>query len=361
MKRILIAVTSLVSAWAVVAQGSPIEFKQVPAEAKLVAHFDADAAHSSQVVQSFLQQAAKELPHAKERLGKLREKLGFEHWTDLHGLTIYSSKLAPHSGVLLVDANWNAKTLLEKAEKTHSKVVEYGKYKIYTWTLRRGRHGCHGHGWRHHWGHHNAAEHHGHQKVAGILANPHLLILAPKVELVKSALDVLDGKTANLSAGKSPLAAKVPRGTIALLRMMDLKDALAANWHPAIQVIDSFSYDKGEHDGHWFWDLKVTADSNSAAQNVALIFKGFKGWLSLHAHKAPWFIDLLDKAKLNVEGNSVDASFNQPVAAVTSVMPKIVQSIREHLKMFATMRHGHFDKTMEWKHSIPREIGDRAG
>ena len=166
---------------------------------------------------------------------------------------------------------------------------------------------------------------------------------------------MLDGKTANLSAGKSPLAAKVPTGTIVLLRTTGLKDAPAAKCHPAIQVIDSFSYKKGEHEGHWFWDLKVTADSNSAAQNVALLFKGFKGWLLLHAHKAPWFIDLLDKAKLNVEGNSVDASFNQPVATVTSVMPKIVQSIHEHLKMFATMRHGHFEKTMEWKHSIPKK------
>ena len=63
--------------WAVMAQAGPLEIKDVPANAKWVAHADLDAAHSSQVVQSFVQQCSKDFPRAKEKVIEFCHRIGW--------------------------------------------------------------------------------------------------------------------------------------------------------------------------------------------------------------------------------------------------------------------------------------------
>ena len=166
---------------------------------------------------------------------------------------------------------------------------------------------------------------------------------------------MIDGKAANLAGTASPLAKKSPAGTIFLVRAIDLKDSAAAKMHPALQLVKSFSYEKGEHDGRYFGNVAVTADSTPVAENLGKVFAGYEAWLSLHAHNAPWFLDLLDKVKLNVAGDVVTASFQEPASTVVAVMPKLCQTIQEHLKIFAAMRQAHGAEVMGSPHKTHEE------
>jgi hypothetical protein len=325
MKGIWAILATTILGWATAVQASPLDLKDVPADAKWVAHVDFDAARSSQVVQSFSQQCGTIWPKLREKAATLGQKIGLDQCGDLHGITIYSAKLEPGNGVLIARAKWNSQTLLERAKKASDyTTLKYGNYTIHAFTAHKGSKGSK----------------HAHQ-VAGTLHKADVLVLASSPDLLKTALDVLDGKATNLVGKPSPLAANVPAGAIVLARAVDLKDSAAAHMHPVLQLLNSFDYAKGEHDGRWFSDLAVTADSKPVAENLGKVFEGFRAWLSLHAHKAPWFVELLKKVQLNVQDNVVTATFQEPAGTIAALMPQACKSIQEHMQMCAKMRRMH--------------------
>ena len=143
LKRIWAIAAMAFLSCAAIAQASPVELKNVAADAKWLVHVDADAARSSKVVQAFVQEVGKECPKAHERLRHLGKKLGLDDCKDLHGVTVYGTKIGP-AHVLIVYGKFNKQALVERAEKAPGhKVVEYGAYKICTWKPHKGHwHGC---------------------------------------------------------------------------------------------------------------------------------------------------------------------------------------------------------------------------
>ena len=71
------------------------------------------------------------------------KQVGLEQGTNLHGMTAYGGRIGPHSGVVIMNANWNKQILVEKAEKAPDhKKMEYGKYEIHSWTMHKGTKGA---------------------------------------------------------------------------------------------------------------------------------------------------------------------------------------------------------------------------
>ena len=330
MKRICVIAATVLLGWAGVAHAGPLELKNVPANAKWVAHVDFDAAHSSPVVQAMLKQVAKDWPGAAERVGKFCHKVGLDDCKDLHAATAYGTTLERHKGVLILQAKWNAKALQEKAEKAPDhKTSKYGKYEIHTWTAHKG-------------------SKHAHQ-VAGTLYKPDVLVLASSPESLTAAINALDGKAASLAGKQSPLADKVSPGAIVVARAVDLKDSPAAKMHPVLQLVKSFAYEEGEHDGRWFGNLAVAADSKPVAGQLAKVFEGYNAWLSLHGHKSPWFVDLINKVKVSSDGKVVKATFQEPAGTLVALMPKMSEVLQEHLKLHKAMMEKHCKMMQEMK------------
>lgn len=322
MKKIGIVLATLALAWTGSIQAGPVDLKNVPADAMWLAHVDFDAAHSSQVVEKFVEQCKKDFPIADKLIPVFLHKAGIDECRDLHGITVYGEKFGPHNGVLIVNAKWNIETLKEKAERAHHhKTVEYGKYKIHTFIAHKGTKYAH--------------------KVAATLYKPDVLVLASCPERLKKALDLLDGKGTSLAGKESPLAAKVSEGTVILARAIDLKDSKAAKMHPALELIQSFNYEKGEHDGKWFGNVAITADSKPTAEKVAKVVEGYGAWISLHAHNSPWFVEMLNKSKLSVDGNTVKVTFLEPADSLISHMPELCKAIHEHVKNHMKMMRMH--------------------
>jgi hypothetical protein len=316
---VLFALTGVGNAWA-----APLDLKNVPADAKWLVHVDVDAARSSSVVQKFVEQCGKDLPRAKERLVELCEKLGLNQCKDLHGITAFSEKLEPKHGVLIADAKWNAKRLQEFVDQAPDhKVIEDGAYKIHTFTAHKGTKHAH--------------------SVAATVLDSSKLVLASSPEMLKSALQVLEGKAPAIAGKQSPLAATVPSGTIFLARAVDVKDSAVAKMRPVLQLIKSFDYAKGQRDGQWFGNVTVTAESKSVAEKLGQVFEGYRAWLSLHAYKDRWFGELLNKAKLTVDGNVVRVAFLEPADTLTAHMPELCRGIHEHVAMMK--RHCEAMKT----------------
>jgi hypothetical protein len=326
MKRMRILAAAVIFACAAaVVQASPVEFKQVPADAKWLIHLDIDAARTSPVVQKAFHECTQQCPAFHEKLRHLGKELGLEHRKDLHGITIYAVSFWPHHGVAIVNANWNQQVLKEKAEKApEHKCLVYGKYHIHTWAA------------------HECCEHLHH--VAGVLYKPDVLLLSSGSDLLTSALDVLDGKAANLAGKNSPLAAKVREGTIFLARAEGLDHAPAARHCAILHSIERFDLERGQHEGQWFSQLAVTAESPAVALDLKRVLDGFLAMISLHVHDQPALVDLLHKVESHVDGKTVTASFHESADAVAAQIPAVCKLIVEHIKQ----RHLHHEhKTHE--------------
>ncbi len=362
----LFAATVLLSC-AAVAQAGPVNFKSVPADAKWLAHVDVDAARSSTVVRAFFAAVLKECPQAQEHFRDVGKKLGLEHATDLHGVTVYATKIGPPN-VAIINANFNKQALKERIEKIHYRRFEYGNHEIYTWFAHaqgRREHGGHtggfhgGHCPRGNWhagdwrakawhrGGRHAAGHqcgwhgghaHGHL-VAASLYKPDVLVVACCPDLLKSALDVLDGKATNLNGKDSPLAAKVAAGTISLIRAVNVGNSAAAHRCALLRSIERFDYEKGEHDGKWFGQVTLTVASKSAAGDWKLIADGFRGLVALHLQKEPKLVELLHHAESSVNGKAVTVNFHESAGDVAAQMPAIAKLVVEHVKMHLARMH----------------------
>ena len=265
MKRIWTVAATLVLGCAAWAEGGPVEFKNVAADAIWLAHVDFDAARASPVLQKLGAEVAKTWPQAPERIGQAGKRLGLAKFADLHDVTLYGATLQPHTGVMILHANWNKQVLGEKAKKAaNHKTTKYGKHQICTWTERKGPGRP--------------------REVAGVLYKPDVLILGSSVSLVKSAIDVLDGKGANLTAKNAPLAAKADEGAIFLARAVGLNQGDAVKQCPFLRLVEQIDYAEGQRGGQWFGNLTVTTKSKTVADDLKKIADGFGALASLKLH-----------------------------------------------------------------------------
>jgi hypothetical protein len=140
----------------------------------------------------------------------------------------------------------------------------------------------------------------------------------------------------------SPLAANVMPGAIFLARAIDLKDSKAAQWHPALELVKSFDYEKGQDGGQWFGNFAVTTDSKSTAEKLEKVFEGYVAWVSLHAHRSPALVDMLGKVTFRVDNNVVTVANRLPADQVVAQMPEICKSMHEHFKWHMERMNWHW-------------------
>jgi len=288
------------------AAAAPLEVKQVSAEAKQVVHVDVDAMRNSLLVQRAYDAVTQRWPDAQSRFDDVTDlvnHLGIELERDLHGVTFYSLEVGKPEGVLLVDAVVDQQALLEKADQApdHEKTT-YGKYELHSWTDAKGK--------RH--------EH----PMVGTLARPSLLVFAPTVDQVKAALDVLDGKSPSLAGKESPLTAKVPEGTMLLVRVVGLAGAHLPWKSPVVTECESLSLLIGENDGKVSLAGKLAAKTKETADQIKAIVDGGRATAELRAANDAEVVKLLKAVKVELADTTMSVELSAPVDDVWTLAEK---------------------------------------
>lgn len=303
------AAVALALAWSVTSQAGPVNFQQVSADAKWVAHFDADAAKSSPVVKAFCDDCIKDMDAVKK---------WEEMCKKLHGITLYGTKIAPKQGVLIVHADIDKDALVTIIEKAPDhQTIDFEGHQIHTWTKHKDTKHAH--------------------TVAGTIYRPDTLVVACDVDQLKAALNVLEGKSPNLSGKDSPLADKVVEGTILLARAIDLDSAEGTGHFQVLKQLRSLRYAKGQHEGEWFGMIKVTGVSDDVVENLKEVFQGHRALVALHFADQPGVQKLLDKISICVDGKTLRVSFVAPAADVVAQVPAICKVFKEHREMHEMM------------------------
>ena len=289
-------------------RAEPVNPKQVPADAKWLAHVDVDAMRASTVVQKAWQKCMEMHKDAAKHLEKAREMWGFDLQTDLHGLTFFGKEPGKHTGVLIVYAKLDLKQLSEKAEKAPDhKVVKYGSYNLHSWT---------------HKGPHHAGT------VSGTSFAGDRLLLASSVEELKAALDVLDGKSPSLAAD-SPLAGKLHPGTTLLFRAIGLSTANLPGKCPLAKQMESVRIAVGEQSGQSFFRAKAVMTNAEVVGQVKAIVEGAKALATLHCGSNPQVKKLIDALTVNVNDKTVHLTWSGAAGDVWELLQKHAQRMAE--------------------------------
>ncbi|MGD0900834.1 MAG: hypothetical protein ABR915_23630 [Thermoguttaceae bacterium] len=291
------------------AQAVPLDPKFVPAGATWVAHVDVDAVRACTVTQKAYDQCLEKHKDAVEKgIATVREKLGMDPRTDLHGITLYGPKIGQHKGVMIVQADVDQKLLTERVKKAQDyKSTKYGSYDISSWTAK-GKMGQH--------------------PAAGAFWKPGVTVLGDSPESVQFALDVLDGKKPSMAKG-SPLVADLPAGATVVVRATGIAEAQLPGRSPLPKQIESLCFAMGEYQGTSFLNAKVVTKTPETADQIKKIIEGGKAMAQLQHGGDADAAKMIDQLKVSVSDKTVAVDFHAPAADVWTHLQKVVKHIKE--------------------------------
>ena len=120
--------------WAAPARSEPLKFEHIPAGAKWLAHINADAARTSKVMSTVIQECMKPADLASISEASQTCPWSAVQFDKLHSITLYGTRLGLRNGVAIVHGEWDKKEFLEKLKaKVQFKTSMAGGQEVFTW------------------------------------------------------------------------------------------------------------------------------------------------------------------------------------------------------------------------------------
>jgi hypothetical protein len=232
-------------------QAEALNPKQVSADAKWLAHVDADVMRTSVVIDQGVKERGES---AKALIAKIPDLSAFCAAVDpaknVKSVTAYGTQFKP-AAVIIVNANL-PESALSAMQEGVGKLPDHassshGSHELHTWTHAKG----------------TPHEH----AVTGVYVEPSIIIFGSSVDEVKNALDVLDGSKPNI-VGKSALGAAAPAGALLTVRVAGLGsiEGLPIN-SPIIKQADVLGLTMGEDNNEAYLAGEIVAkDAKTAGQ-----------------------------------------------------------------------------------------------
>lgn len=232
---------------------APLNPKQISAEAKWLAHLDADAMRGSVMAAAGYRQCEAKWKAIGEHLAELRTACQvFDPMTDLNDVTFYGAQYQQDAGVAIVHARFTDSVLRFLYEKVQQlpgyAASNHRAYALHTWR--------HAQGTRHE------------RSMTAAYVQPDRMIFGTSVAEVAAALDVLDGAKADLAGNASPLAAKAPSGALLLIRVAGLSAIELPIESPIIRRTETLALIIGESNNEAYLTSELVSKDAKTAEEV---------------------------------------------------------------------------------------------
>jgi hypothetical protein len=305
--RVLVMAMAVVLSLATLGQAEPLALKQVAADAKWVMHVDVDAMRESTVVQKAYQKCLEMHKDAEKKMDAVCGMVGMDLKKDLHSATVYGKDTNKEHGVMIVHADVNQKLLLEMVAKAPDhKSATYGSYELHTWTHK---------GWKKE-----------SRMVVGTFYKPNVMVFAGCDEIVKAALDVLDGKSAGITGSESPLAGRTLPGSIFVARASAIDPKTRC---PVLKQAESFRVALGENGGESFYRARLVMKSAEAIDQVKAITEGFQAMMALQHGSDAQAMKLIDGLKVASKDATLRIRWSASAEDVWTVVEKAAKKWAE--------------------------------
>jgi hypothetical protein len=315
--RVLTLVMTVVLSIAAIGRAEPLNLQQVAADAKWVMHVDLDALRASAVVQKAYHKCMEMQKDAEKHLDMVSGMIGMDPRKDFHGVTVYGKDTNKEHGVLVVHAKVNQQLLLNMvAMAPEHKVTRYGSYELHSWTHKcpKGKS----------------------RTVVGAFYQPDMIVFAACPEIVKAALNVLDGKAPAITGSESPLAGRTMPGSIFVARASAVDPKTRC---PVLKQANSFRVAMGENNGQSFYRARLVMKSAESAEQVKAVVQGFKAMVSLGGKSDGLAMKLISGLNVDSEGTKVNVRWNASADDVWTCVEKIAKKCAEHAKKLSEQKH----------------------
>jgi len=244
-------------------EAEPVNLKQVSADAKWMAHLDADAMRASQVWDKRYarhEEKCRAMAAASDELRTVSQTLNAVE--DLKAITLYGNRFGIDSSVAIVRANFSEAILKSLGENVRQmpgyRATKHGEHELHAWTHGKG----------------TKCEH----AMAAAFVKPDLLVLAASAEDAAAALDVLGGAKPNIVGKTSPLAYPMPIETLFIARAVGPWTGIFSSESPVLQRsqwmgVTLFESDS-EKDGKKVKEAFLTANLAACDGKVAEELRG---------------------------------------------------------------------------------------
>lgn len=283
-------------------KATPLQPSELPAEPNWFIHLDCDALKPTAMGQFLLGELEK--PEAQNKLGAIQAILSFDPRKQLHAITLYSPTQSPDSGVMLVNADFDADrliTLVKGANDYQSST--HGSHTIHTWVddKKKAKNGVK-------------------PRVYGAIYGKHLIIISKHEASVAAGLDVLDKKSANLSSNKSFKSFDHFAGTVFLQAAAHSLNFASQDPNAALlKMSKSLRLQIGESDHQLKGALSLEANDEEIAKNLASVAQGLAALVKLQQEK-PQAMKLAEALSVKQDGSAVMATIALPTDEVVTMM-----------------------------------------
>lgn len=324
---VAVSVVGLIG-FVVEANAAPLDLKHVAADATWLAHVDIDAMRKSIVVQK-----AMEKHNHAGRKEFVKKMLGMNPDKDLHGMTFYGKEIGKHKGVMILHARMNRDRIMGMARTfTKLTVTDYREHKLHSWT-HKSRHSSKTH------------------NVAAVFYGEEAVVLASRVDELKQAVDVLEGKSPSLKPD-SPLGGNIPAGTTMLMRVEGVSDADLPDKCKLAKQTKSFRFVTGEHDGESFYRSRAVMTNEEVVGQLKEIVEGLRALGQIHVGNNETGQKLVDGLRIKTEGTKLTVLWSAPAEDVWAIIDAHRKIFEEKMKKHR-QRSGwgrHHDWRKRWGH-----------
>jgi hypothetical protein len=262
-------------------QAAPLNLAQVGADSQWFVHLDVDAMRESSLVQQAYMAGSQQWSEVEMWMGMACDQVGVDPRTDLHGVTLFGTKLGKLEGVALVDAQMRPEAMIDRAKgESGYQSTHYGKREIHSWTD-------------------------GAKSVSGAFFTPSLLVVARTQEEVQQALDVLDGKRASLAKKSGVTIAAAPQGTMLQAWVQGLANTPLPLKSPAIKKSQALSLLVGENGGEVSVCMRLVMQTPEVAKKVFAVLEGVRSAAELQYEDNPRIMAVVRQVKLSVSDCTV--------------------------------------------------------
>ncbi len=278
-----------------VCYGDALKIDQVSSSAKWLVHVDVDAFNASQT--GALVKTEILAQHA-DRLEGIKTTFGFDPLQDIRALTLYGEDAARENAVVVARGRFDAEKLIALAKLNPAyEQIPYGALTIRKW--------------------HDAGK-----DGFGCFFAADTLILGGRLDVLRSALDVLGGTKPHLAAdtGLGGMAAAA-NGAILFAAGDGLGGMQGMQPNAAIlKNSQTASLRVSEVNGELQVEVSLAAPNAEKAEQVVNVLKGMIAAGLLAQDQNPVLARLAQAVRLNVEGSQIKLGLAVPVGDVAALI-----------------------------------------
>jgi hypothetical protein len=230
---------------------------------------------------------------------------------DVLGVTLYSNRYGGQIGVGLVYVKkLDREKMLALLKEKHpdQKTSEYGSRTLYTWMVK-----------------HQGKK----MELTGTFASDTLIVIGADAEMVKTALDVLDGKKPGL-AKDAPLLQGIPEMALMSSRGIDVPEEYRKTTKcPVLHHCKAATAVWTEKDGEIVGKYEFTTTSEGTAKNFKAIVDGFKAMGELRFSDVPAITKVMDALTVETQGELFTATFKASTADLEAAAKAMMEQKME--------------------------------